>query len=50
MAMLDTIADKNVIEYLVKGGAADESVVSIYRTLFPATCGISARSVRRYCK
>ena len=48
--MLDTIADKNVIEYLVKGGAADESVVSIYRTLLPATCGISARSVRRYCK
>ena len=29
MAMLETIADKNVIEYLVKGGATDESVVSI---------------------
>ena len=47
MAMLETIADKNVVEYLVKRGATHESVASIYRTLFPATRGISARSVRR---
>ena len=50
MAILETIADRNAIEYLVKGAATDESVASIYRNLFPATRGISARSVRRYCK
>ena len=48
--MLETIVDRNVVEYLVKGGATHESVASIYRNLFPATRGISARSVRRYCK
>ena len=50
MSMLETIVDKNIVEYLVKVGATHESVASIYRTLFPATHGISARSVRRYCK
>ena len=48
--MLETIVDRNVVEYLVKGGATHESVASIDRNLFPATRGISARSVRRYCK
>ena len=50
MAILETIGDRNAVEYLVKGGATHESVASIYRNLFPATRGISARSVRRYCE
>ena len=50
MVILETIADRNAVEYLAKGGATHESVASIYRNLFPATRGISARSVRRYCK
>ena len=50
MAILETIADRNAVEYLVKGGATHQSVASIYRNLFPATRGISARSVRRFCK
>ena len=50
MAILDTIVDRNTVEYLVKGGATHESVASIYKNLFPATRGISARSARRYCK
>ena len=50
MAVLETIVDRNVVEYLVKGGATHEPVASIYRNLFPATCVISARSVRRYWK
>ena len=50
MSMLETTVDRNIVEYLVKVGATHESVASIYRTLFPATRGISARSVRRYCK
>ena len=50
MAIFDTIANRNTVEYLVKGGATHESVANIYKNLFPATRGISARSVRRYCK
>ena len=48
--MLETIVDRNVVEYLIKGRATYESVASFYRNLFPATRGISARNVRRYCK
>ena len=29
--MLETIVDKNVVAYLVKGGATHESVAGIYR-------------------
>ena len=50
MAIWETITERNAVEYLVKGGATHESVASIYRNLFPATRGISARSVRRYCE
>ena len=50
MAILETIADRNAVEYLVKGGATHECVASIYRNLFPATRGTNARNVRRYCK
>ena len=50
MAILETIVDRNTVDYLVKGGATDKSVASIYRNLFRATRGISARSVSRYCK
>ena len=48
--MLETIVEGNTIEYLLRSEAAHESVVSIYRNLFPSTSGISAKSVRRYCK
>ena len=48
--MLQTVLDRNLVEYLVKGGTTHESVASIYRNLFPATRGISASSITRYCK
>ena len=48
--MLQTVLNRNLVEHLVKGGTKHESVSSIYRNLFPATRGISASSVTRYCK
>ena len=50
MATLENIVDRNTVEYLVKGGSTHKSVASIYSNLLSATCGISAGSVRRYCK
>ena len=48
--MWETFVGRNRFGYLVKGGATQESVAIIYRNLFPVTRGISAVSVRRYCK
>ena len=50
MAAFEEVADENLIRYMVYRGESHAKISNYYQSLYPGLRGLSARSVRRYCR